>query len=242
MSHSTRKACRQPNMVKQIWTSRNGGLLIFMVGMSLAALEPAYQSAAEKELMVEDQMLDAQIQKTIVEIEELHALRNISNLHLSPQQTNVKLKENGSCIEVSAHSQDHEFLRAKSAPIDYKMQNIQLCYSKDKLTRIKSAFTTISRLKREKTENTFTHESPSSTSANDIILTGAFNEIASGKLRVGDLQNSTSKPIRVSFKKDYYLPHLKDTAYILQRTFDMHRHEAIQTNTKTVNKYLDYAK
>lgn len=227
-------------MVKQKLESAFGGLLLVVACASINALDPVYKNAAEAQMVAEDQALDTQIQETILKIQNLHAIKQIKSLHLSPQQTRVRLNGSGDCVEVDAHSDNHEMPVIKSGPIDYKLQNIHVCFAQDKLTRIESAFTAISQAKREKTVNRFTHRDPAKTNVNDIVLSSIFNERQRDNLRVGDLQNSYTNPMRISFKKDYYLPHLKNTAYILQRTFDLHRHEAIKANTKTVNQYLNY--
>ena len=227
-------------MVKQKLESAFGGLLLVVACAALNAIDPVYKSPADAQMAAEDQALDQQIQQTILKIQNLHALKSFTSLHMSPQQTRVRLNSNGECLEVDAHADNHQMPMVKSAPIDYKLQNIHVCFANDKLTRIESAFTTISQVKREKTVNSFVHKEPATTAVNEIVLTGTFNEIKKDNLKVGDLQNSYVNPMRISFKKDYYLPHLKNTAYILQRTFDMHRQEAIKANTKTVNQYLNY--
>ncbi len=213
---------------------------LFALVAGLAAIDSAFKHPSDEQLAAEDQALDAQIRETVMQLQQLHSLKAYPAMRMAPQQANVKWSANGECLEVSAHAQNHEVPRVKSAPVDYKVQSIAVCYANDKLSRIESVFTTVSQTKKEKDTNSLVHRDPVTASPNEIILTGAFNEIRKSNLRVGDLQNSYEKPMRISFKKDYYLPHLRQTAYILQRTYDMHRHEAIRANTKTVNQYLNY--
>ena len=213
---------------------------LFALVAGLAAIDSAFKHPSDEQLAAEDQALDAQIRETVLQLQQLHSLKSYPTMHVAPQQANVKWSANGECLEVSAHAQNHEVPRVKSAPVDYKVQSIAVCYANDKLSRIESVFTTVSQTKKEKDTNSLVHRDPVTASPNEIILTGAFNEIRKSNLRVGDLQNSYEKPMRISFKKDYYLPHLRQIAYILQRTYDLHRHEAIRANTKTVNQYLNY--
>jgi hypothetical protein len=216
-------------------------LALISTGATLAAIDSAYRSAPEIQLIEEDKALDSAIQKTILEIEKLHELKNLSSLHMSPQQTKVRVQAQGQCITVDAHSENHEMRVVKSAPVDYKSQNIQLCYENNKLTRIESAFTSVSQTKGEKTVNNLIHRDPANSAVNDIVLSSAFNELSKDTLRVGDLQNTFTQPMRIAFKRDYYLPHLRNTAYIMRRTLEMHQQEAIKLNRKTVNHYSNYA-
>ncbi len=214
---------------------------VAMTGATLTAIDSAYRSAPEIQLIEEDKALDSEIQKTILEIEKLHELKNLSSLHMSPQQTKVRVQTPGQCIIVDAHAENHEMRVVKSAPIDYKSQNIQLCYENTKLTRIESAFTAVSQTKREKTVNSLIHRDPAKSAVNDIVLSTEFNELSKDTLRVGDLQNTFTQPMRIAFKRDYYLPHLRNTAYIMRRTLEMHQQEAVKLNRKTVNHYSNYA-
>lgn len=214
---------------------------LFALAAAITAIDSAFKHPSDEQMTVEDQALDKQIKDTILQLQGLHNVKNINSLHMAPQQAQVKLTGNGECLEVSAHAQNHEMPVIKSSAIDYKVQSIVVCYAKDKLTRIESTFTTISQTKREKNVNNLLHQDPVASSANNITISGTFNDIKKDNLKVGDLQNSYIKPMRIAFKKDYYLPHLRQTAYILQRTYDLHRHEAIRANTKTVNQYMNYA-
>lgn len=217
-------------------------LALISTGATLAAIDSAYRSAPEIQLIEEDRALDSEIQRTILEIEKLHELKNLSSLHMSPQQTKVRVQSQGQCITVDSHSENHEMRVVKSAPVDYKSQNIQLCYENAKLTRIESAFTSVSQTKGEKTVNNLIHRDPAKSAVNDIVLSSVFNELSKETLRVGDLQNTFTQPMRIAFKRDYYLPHLKNTAYIMRRTLEMHQQEAIKLNRKTVNHYSNYAR
>lgn len=216
-------------------------LVLVSTSATLAAIDKAFRSAPEIQLIEEDKALDSEIQKTLVEIEKLHELKNLNSLHMSPQQTKVRVQTPGKCITVDAHSENHEMPMVKSAPIDYKSQNIQLCFEKSKLTSIESAFTAISQTKREKTVNSLIHRDPVQTAVNEIVLSTVFNELSKDTLRVGDLQNTFTQPMRIAFKRDYYLPHLRNTAYIMRRTLEMHKQEAVKLNRKTVNHYSNYA-
>lgn len=207
---------------------------------ALAAIETAFRNAADAQLEAEDRTLDAQIREAMLKIQNLQDIRNMK-LHFSPQQTSVTLMSNGECIGVNSHTENHEMLRAKSAPVDYKLQNIQVCFANGKLARIESSFTAISQTKQEKSVNKFVHQDPTSQAVNDIVLSAVFNEHKKTNLRVGDLENSLTNPLRVSFKRDYYLPHLRNTAYILQLTYDLHKRAAVKTNEKAVNQFLNYA-
>lgn len=214
---------------------------LFTLAAGIMAIDSAFKHPSDEQMAVEDQSLDQQIKETIQKIESLHKVRNFGSLHMAPQQTQVRLTGNGECIEINAHAENHEMPVVKSKTIDYKLQNINVCFNKEKLTRIESAFTAVSMTKREKTVNNFIHKDPLNTMVNDIVLSSIFNERKRDNLRVGDLQNSYTKPMRISFKKDYYLPHLRQTAYILERTLDLHRHEAIKANTKAVKQYVNSA-
>lgn len=199
----------------------------------------ALLAASDPQLNHEDASLDAQIKEAISRIEKLHTLRELKSLHLAPQQTRIKLSGSGECLEVDSHADTLEVPRAKSAPVDYKTETIHICFSGNKLTRIESAFTTVSRLKQEKVANSFVHRNPGEATPNEIEITTAFNDRQKSPLRVGDLENTAINPLRLSFKRDYYLPHLKNTAYILQLTYDWHRREAIKLNEKTVQQYIN---
>lgn len=214
---------------------------IFLCSITaLAAVESVFRNAADAQLDAEDRTLDAQIRDAMLKIQTLQDIRNMK-LHFSPQQTSVTLMSNGECIGVNSHTENHEMLRAKSAPVDYKVQNIQVCFANGKLARIESSFTAISQTKREKSVNKFVHKDPTSQAVNDIVLSAILNDHKHTNLRVGDLENSLTNPLRVSFKRDYYLPHLRNTAYILQLTYDLHKREAVKTNEKAVNQFINYA-
>jgi hypothetical protein len=240
MSSGIPEFCRNQGMVTRFRDILLVLGALFALVAGLAAIDSAFRHPSDEQLALEDQALDAQIRDTVLQLQKLHSLKSFQSMHMAPQQANVKWSANGECLEVLAHSQNHEMPRVKSAPIDYKVQSIAVCYANDKLSRIESVFTTVSQTKKEKDTNSLVHRDPVSASPNEIILTGSFNEMKKQNLRVGDLQNSYEKPMRISFKKDYYLPHLRQTTYILQRTYDMHRREAIRANTKTVNQYLNY--
>ena len=212
---------------------------LFALAAGLAAIDSAYKNAPDTQLNLEDQALDSQIKDEIVKIEKLHSMRNLKSIHMSPQQTKIRLTANGECLEVDSHGENHEMVRIKSAPLDYKLQNIQVCFSGEKVSRIESAFTTISRQKQETLANTFVHKDPAKVTANDIVLSMKLNDRPKPSLRVGDLENTLVNPLRLSFKRDYYLPHLKNTAYILQLTYDWHKRESVKQNEKTVNQYIN---
>lgn len=212
---------------------------LFALAAGIKAIDSAYKNAPDTEVNIEDQALDSQIKEEISKIEKLHSLRNLKSIHMAPQQTKVRLTGNGECLEVDAHAENHEMVRIKSAPIDYKVQNIQICFAGDKVSRIESAFTTISLRKQETANNSFVHKDPAKVGANDIMLTTAMNQRPKPPLRVGDLENTKVNPLRLSFKRDYYLPHLRNTTYILQLTYDWHKREAVKTNEKTVQQYIN---
>lgn len=214
---------------------------LFIMAAAITAIDSAYKNAPDTQVNIEDQALDAQIKEELIKIEKLHSMRNLKSIHMSPQQTKVRLSGNGECLEVDGHAENHEMPRIKSAPIDYKLQNIQVCFTNDKLSRIESAFTTISRQKQETLSNTFVHKDPTKVAANDIVLSVKFNDRQKPALKVGELENTTVNPLRLSFKRDYYLPHLKNTTYILQLTYAWHKREAVKTNEKTVQQYIQRA-
>jgi len=216
-------------------------LILLTFCAPLWALETQYQNPQDQALASEDSALDQQIKTTIMQIQSFHSLRDLKALTLSPQQTYVRLNNDGACIDVDSHSVNHTALSAKSAPVDYQLKSIRLCFSEKKLTRIESNFTQISNHRKEKLLNHLTHQDPSSAAVNDVVINGSFNGISDPALKVGDLENSLTKPHRVAFKRDYYLPHLKNTAYILQWTLDMHKRAAEKTNEKAVNLYLNYS-
>jgi hypothetical protein len=213
---------------------------LFAMAAAITAIDSAYKNAPDSATSMEDQALDGQIKEEILKIEKLQSMKNLKSLHMSPQQTRVRWMSKGECLEIDSHAENHETPRAKSAPIDYKVQNMQLCFSNDKLSRIASAFTVVSQQKREITTNNFVHKDPTTATANEIVLVDTFNDQKKPVLRVGDLENTVANPLRISFKRDYYLPHLRNTTYILQRTFEMHKQEAVKMNTKTVNQYMNY--
>jgi hypothetical protein len=212
---------------------------LFALAAALAAIDGAYKYAPDTQVNIEDQAMDAQIKDEIAKIEKLHTLHELKSIHMAPQQT--RIRKSGECLEIDAHAENHEAIRAKSAPVDYKVQNIQICFSGNKLTRIESAYTTISRVKQETIAQSLIHRDPMQVDANDIVISPKYNERQRPPLRVGDLQNTKVNPMRLSFKRDYYLPHLKNTAYIMQLTYDWHRREAVKLNEKTVQQYINRA-
>jgi hypothetical protein len=214
---------------------------LFTLAAGITAIDSAYKNAPDTEVNLEDQALDSQIKEEIVKIEKLHSLRKLKSIHMAPQQTKVRLSGNGECLVVDAHAENHEMVRIKSAPIDYKVQNIQICFTGDKVSRIESAFTTISLQKQETADNSFIHKDPGKVGANDIVLTTAMNQRPKPPVRIGDLENTKVNPLRLSFKRDYYLPHLRNTTYILQLTYDWHKREDVKTNEKTVRTYINRA-
>lgn len=213
--------------------------LAFAAG--IAAIDSAYKNAPDSDLNLEDQALDAQIQEEVKKIEKLDSLRRLHSLHLSPQNTKINVSANGECLEVDAHAENHEMPRIKSAPVDYKIQRMQVCFTGGRLSRIESAFTTVSLRTNETSANKLVHENPAGVSANDIVLSRVMNKSASPPLRVGDLENSKVNPLRLSFKRDYYLPHLRNTLYNLQLTYDWHRRVEVKKNEKTVQQYINRA-
>lgn len=217
------------------------GLVILMTGAALSAIDSAYRSAPEMQLIAEDKALDGEIKDAILKIQALHTLTDFKSLSLSPQQSYVRLNNDGKCIDVDAHSQNHTIPNVKSQPADYQLRKITLCFAEKKLTQIESSFTAISESRKEKTLNRLTHKDPAVSAVDDVIITGSYNNMPNPALKVGDLENSFTKPHRLAFKRDYYLPHLKNTAYILQWTLDMHKRAAEKVNEKAVNIYLNYA-
>lgn len=217
------------------------GLALLGVATAAHAIDNAFRNPSAMQLAADDQALDSEIKDTILKIQRLHVLRDFKTLNLSPQQTYVRLNSNGECIEVDSHAVNHEMPTAKSAPIDYQVKHVRLCFAEKKLTKIESDFTAVSQVKRETTVNSFVHQDPTNVAVNDIVLSATYNNLKNANLRIGDLENSLTKPLRVSFKRDYYLPHLRNTAYILQLTYDLHKRQAVKTNEKAVNHYLNYA-
>lgn len=213
--------------------------LAFAAGIT--AIDSAYKNAPDTDLNLEDQALDAQIQEEVKKIEKLDALRKLNSLQYSPQNTKISVSANGECLEINGHAENHEVPRIKSAPVDYKVQRMQVCFTGGKLARIESAFTTVSLLTRETNANRLVHENPAAATPNDIIISRVLNERTAPPLKVGDLENSKVNPLRLSFKRDYYLPHLRNTLYNLQLTYDWHRRAGIKANGKVVQQYINRA-
>ncbi len=132
--------------------------LAFAAG--IAAIDSAYKNAPDSDLTLEDQALDAQIQEEVKKIEKLDSLRRLHSLHLSPQNTKINVSANGECLEVDTHAENHEMPRIKSAPVDYKIQRMQVCFTGGRLSRIESAFTTVSLRTNETSANKLVHENP----------------------------------------------------------------------------------
>ncbi|MDH5717471.1 MAG: hypothetical protein OEZ22_07505 [Spirochaetia bacterium] len=179
------------------------------------------ESQKALELDQTEDNLDDKILEVNKSLGNYHKLQDVP-VNYTPAQT--KFTKGKDYIEIESYSFIGRSYN-KSNIIGMKTKKMKLFYNGDKLSKIITSVMEENYEKRTKTENTVIDESPATKDNLDIKIINVNNGGVPYEVNLGNMENTLSNPMRIKFKREFYLKNLVyfDKMYHYTVSFQLHK-------------------
>lgn len=228
---------------------KNFALLIALIAMfatgSLFAIDDTFKSGKDadsqkaKELEETEKALDEKI-KTLGESLQFYSKLDKIEVKYTPGQTNFS-KGDG-YIELESYNfipQSYVY----GNPVGTKVKKMRLYYSGETLSKIETEILEQDFYHKTKFYSKIVDPSPMDNNANDMIITTSFNDGKPYEVTVGDMENTLTNPLRINYKRDYYIEHLIYFEKSFRFTWEFQKRYGTSNDVvtiETLKKSLDY--
>ncbi|MDH5720516.1 MAG: hypothetical protein OEZ13_07810 [Spirochaetia bacterium] len=161
-------------------------------------------SQLSKELEETEKKLDKKIVDMNKEFTDFYSLKG-KDVNYSPAQTRFRQAED--YIELESYSFINH-TRNTGEVVGMKSKIMRLYYSGNSLKKIETTVIEENFQQQTKIENKVVDPSPQTEDSQDIEITNIFNDGRPITVALKSMQNTISNPLRIKFKREFYLKNL----------------------------------
>jgi len=162
------------------------------------------ESQLAQELEESEKKLDKKIMEMSKEFTDFYALKG-QEVNITPAQT--RFRQGGDYIELESYAFINHTRNTKEV-VGMKSKTMRLYYSGNSLKKIETMVIEENFQQQTKIENIVVDPSPQTEGAEDIEVTNIFNDGRPVTLTLKDMQNTISNPLRIKFKREFYVKNL----------------------------------
>ena len=187
-----------------------------------------------EELTSTEKALDAQIvsiNKTLTRYAKLQALK----VKYTPFQTVFRKDAEKNFVEIEAYSFLTEgMVETNGDRAGYRKRIVRLFYENNALSKVESSVIEENFITKERYESTVIDPSPTDDNINDITLTTKFNKADTYSIGLKKMENTISNPLRIEFKRDFYINFLTDFEKLFRYTEEYQKQYGTQDDYITI--------
>ena len=199
----------------------------FRVGKNTEIQEAEELSTTEKSL--DSQIVD--INNRLTRYAKLQAL----TVEYTPFQTIFRKDGDKNYVEIEAYSFLTEgMVKTNGDRSGYRKRVVRLFYENNALSKVESSVIEENFITKERYESTVLDPSPTDENTNDITLTTKFNKAETYSIGLAKMENTISNPLRIEFKRDFYINFLTDFEKLFRYTEEYQKQYGTQEDYITI--------
>jgi len=204
----------------------------------------AGKDAQKNQSLVEaEKNLDDQIRELAEKLQGMYTLRDIApKVKKTPVQTvfTASKDEDGEYIELTAYAFTPRSFNY-GTPVGTETKSMRLYFTGKTLTKIKTIIDDQNFYEQYKYYTKALHPDPAKGNPNEILLATAFNKTTEQaektpdyKTKVAEMENDSTNPNRVKFKRDFYVEHLIYFEKLFRFTFELQKRGATNDDSEII--------
>ncbi len=184
------------------------------------------------ELDKTEKALDEHIKKLGEMLQRYDKLQNI-DVKYTPGQT-IFTKGDGYIELISYNFIPTSFSYGK--PVGTKEKRLRLFFSGETLTKMETEVMEQDFLRQTKFYSKVVDPSPTDAEVNDITITTSFNDAKAYEVTLKNMENSLTNPLRINYKREYYIDHLTYFEKMYRFTEEFQKHYGTNNDMITIER------
>ncbi len=184
------------------------------------------------ELDKTEKALDEHIKKLGEMLQRYNKLQNI-DVKYTPGQT-IFTKGDGYIELISYNFIPTSFSYGK--PVGTKEKRLRLFFSGETLTKMETEVMEQDFLRQTKFYSKVVDPSPTDAEVNDITITTSFNDAKAYEVTLKNMENSLTNPLRINYKREYYIDHLTYFEKMYRFTEEFQKHYGTNNDMITIER------
>ncbi|MDH5717472.1 MAG: hypothetical protein OEZ22_07510 [Spirochaetia bacterium] len=182
------------------------GLFLTQLWAQSSAKNLRMESNSQKSIELDEteENLDEKILEMNKSLGNYHKLQDVP-INYTPAQT--KFNKGKDYIEIESYSFNGKSYN-KNNIVGMTTKKMKLFFNGNTLTKVETSVMQEDYEKRTKTENTIIDVTPLTKDLSDVVITNTVNSGNPYNLIVKDMENTVSNPMRIEFKRNFYLKNL----------------------------------
>jgi len=219
-------------------------IVLAVFGSSLVAIPGGLTEGKNQELQkakeLEDaeRVLDKKIEKINKQLARFYKLINLE-INLTPGKT--KFIQGDGYIQIESYDFIPVGYSNKSA--GQRIKSVKLFFTDKKLDKVETTMSEQNFLERTKYESRVVDPSPDTEGTEDIAIRSKFNLEDTYDVTLQNMENTITNPLKINFKRDYYIPHLEHFEKLFRFTEEYQKRYGTSNDVATIDvlkKTLDY--
>ena len=136
--------------------------------------------------------------------------------------------------------ESYEFIQAAfnyTEVVGSKVKILRLYFDGDSLLKVESRITEENFQENSKYDSKVVDPTPTTVDNKDIVIMNRFNEGIPYEVQLGNIENTVSNPLRIKFKREFYIEHLQQFEVIYRYAEKYTQRYGTNKNTMAI-KYL----
>lgn len=124
---------------------------------------------------------------------------------------------------------------AHGKPVGGRYKNVRLYYNGETLSKIETDVVNENFLRQTKSISKIVDPSPGDANVNDISISTSFNDGKPYTVKLEDIENTITNPLRIEFKREYYLKHLTQFERLFRYTWEYQKRFGTNNDKITID-------
>lgn len=207
---------------------------------STFAIDDAFRKGKNAELQKSEELdktekaLDTQIVEINNKLTRYAKLQALT-VQYTPFQTIFRKNNEENFIEIEAYSFLTEgMVETNGDRAGFRKRTVRLFYENNTLSKVEASVIEENFITKERYESTVTDPSPIDDNVNDITLSTKFNKDSKYSIGLTKMENTRTNPLRIQFKRDFYINFLKDFEKLYRYTEEYQKQYGTQEDYITI--------